>query len=94
MRRLLAIQTHLAVRLVVFLMIAAGLAALVAVVFVMRPPPDWIEWIQPIRETALSIGFAFLTAGAIALMLLPARRDVIRSGHHRRKQIPAPAFRC
>jgi hypothetical protein len=79
MRRLLAVQTHVAAGLVLSLLISTGLAAVIAVGFLVGTPPDWGEWIQPVRQTALSLGFPFLIAGAAALMLLPARRDVRRS---------------
>src|SRR5688572_24225295 len=79
MRRLLVVQTHVAVRFVISLLIAAGIAALLAVVFLVRSPAGWLEWIEPVRQTALGIGFPFLIAGATALALLPARRDLRRS---------------
>jgi hypothetical protein len=89
MRRLLAVQSHLAVRLVIFLMVSTGLAALIAGVFLIRPPSDWIEWIRPIRQTALGIGGSFLAAAAIALRLLPPRRDVVRSASSSPDAVPA-----
>jgi hypothetical protein len=49
------------------------------VVFVIRAPADWLEWVRPVRQTAFGIGFSFLGAGALALKLLPPRRDVVRS---------------
>jgi hypothetical protein len=83
MRRLLAVLTYAALRLVISFMIAVGGAALVAVVFVMRPPSsDWAEWIVPIRQSALGIGFAFLGAAVIALRLLPSRRELIRAASY------------
>jgi len=79
MQRLLAVLTHAALRLVIAFMMAAGGAALVAVVFVARPPSSSsVEWIVPIRQAALAIGFAFLGAAVIALRVLPSRRELIR----------------
>jgi len=79
MRRLLAAFTHAALRLVMAFMMAAGGAALLAVVFLMwSPSPDWAEWIAPIRQAALAIGFAFLGAALLAVGVLPSRRELIR----------------
>ena len=88
-RRLLAVQTHLAVRLVAFLMVSAGLAALMAVVFLVAVPMGWNEWIQPVQQTALSLGFCFLLAGGIALTLLPPRRELLRSSSQANTDVAA-----
>ena len=79
MRRLFVVSTHAALRLVMAFMMAAGGAALLAVAFLMwSPSPDWAEWIAPIRQAALAIGFAFLGAALFALGVLPSRRELIR----------------
>ena len=74
---MLAVLAHVTLRIVTSGMVAAGGAALVAVVFVAQPSPQYAEWIVPIRRhiPALAIGFTFLLSAMIAdcCFALPAR---------------------
>lgn len=80
MRRLLAVLTRAALRLLIALMIPAGGAALLAVGFLMLPASlDMGAWLTPVRHTALAVGFTFLGAAIWALGVLPSQRELSRS---------------
>jgi hypothetical protein len=83
MRLLGVFLIHFLLRAVTALMMAAGLAALVSVAFVMRAAsPEWAEWITPVRQAAIAIGVSFLSAAVIAVVVLPPRRELTRFGTH------------
>jgi hypothetical protein len=67
---------RLIVQSVARLLLSAGLAALMAVLFVMNvPSPEWARWMAPIRQISLAIGIPLLAAAIVASVVLPRRRE-------------------
>jgi hypothetical protein len=67
---------RLIVQSVARLLLSAGLASLVAVLFLMRGlSPDWARWMLPVRQIALAMGIPLLAAAIVASVLLPRRRE-------------------